>query len=85
MFFDTPAGNSAFGILESQPTTAGNKTMAVFPSFTKGFYTRIFQVCKICAFSPEKSTKRQKIYKAGRSRYIPGGDRHRRISEASTV
>ena len=32
-------------------------------------YTWIFQVCKICAFSPKKPTKRQKIYISRRSRY----------------
>ena len=32
-------------------------------------YTWIFQVCKICAFSPKKPTKRQKFYIYGRSRY----------------
>ena len=30
-------------------------------------HTWIFQVCKICAFSPEKPTKRQKFYISGRS------------------
>ena len=33
-------------------------------------YSWIFQVCNICAFSPKKHTKRQKIYIFGRSRYI---------------
>ena len=33
-------------------------------------YAWIFQVCKICAFSPEKPTKRQNIYISGRSRYM---------------
>ena len=33
------------------------------------FYTWIFQVCKICAFSRETYTKRQKIYMSWRSRY----------------
>ena len=33
-------------------------------------YTWIFQVCKICAFSPKRPTKRQKFYISGRSRYI---------------
>ena len=32
-------------------------------------YTWIFQVCKMCAFSPKKPTKRQKFYISGRSRY----------------
>ena len=32
-------------------------------------YTWIFQACKICAFSPEKATKRHKFYVFGRSRY----------------
>ena len=27
-------------------------------------------MCKICAFSPEKPTKRQKFYISGRSRYL---------------
>ncbi len=45
--------------------------------FLKGFlggfqicHTWIFQVCKICAFSPKKPTKRQKFYISGRSRYL---------------
>ena len=33
-------------------------------------YTWIFQVCKICAFSPKKPTKKHKFYIYGRSRYI---------------
>ena len=33
------------------------------------FNTWIFQVCKICAFSPEKPTNRQTFYISGRSRY----------------
>ena len=33
-------------------------------------HTWIFHVCKICAFSPEKPTKRQTCYISGRSRYI---------------
>ena len=32
-------------------------------------YTWIFQVRKICAFLPQKPTKRQKFYIFGRSRY----------------
>ena len=35
-------------------------------------YTWIFQLCKICAFSPQKPTKRQTFYIFGRSRYILG-------------
>ena len=38
-------------------------------TFRNQNYTWIFQVCKICAFSPKKSTKRQKFYISGRSRY----------------
>ena len=33
------------------------------------YNTWIFQVCKTCAFSPEKPTKRQTFYISGRSRY----------------
>ena len=33
--------------------------------------TWIFQVCKICAFSPKKPTKKQKIYIYGRSKNVP--------------
>ena len=36
-------------------------------------YTWIFQVCKICAFSAKKPTKRQKFYISGRSRYTSFG------------
>ena len=36
---------------------------------TKRTYTWIFQVCKICAFSPKKTTKRQTFYIPRRSRY----------------
>ena len=36
---------------------------------TKRTYTWIFQVCKICAFSPKKTTKRQTSYIPRRSRY----------------
>ena len=35
--------------------------------------TWIFQVCKTCAFSPKKPTKRQKIYISRRSRYFSDG------------
>ena len=50
-------------------------------SYNDIWYTWIFQVCKICAFSPKKPTKKQKFYIYGRSRYTslvesPGARRH---------
>ncbi len=45
-------------------------------------HTWIFQICKICAFSPEKPTKRQKFYISGRSRYIYGS---KLLKERSTI
>ena len=37
------------------------------------YHTWIFQVCKICAFSPQKPSKRQKFYISGRSSYCDVG------------
>ena len=42
----------------------------LYAPFSKGTYTWIFQVCKICAFSPKNPSKRQKFYISRRSRYV---------------